>query len=74
MSLQHYTIDQVLKELEDSHGVEPRVDAQLLRSDNLSSDSSSSESNNDEELDEQPQSSRRRNFFSRSKRLVRCLS
>ena len=74
MSLQHYTIDQVLEELEDSDGVEPGVDAQLFRSDNLSSDSSLSESDNDQELDEQPQWSRRRNFFSRSKRLIRCLS
>ena len=55
MSRQHYTIDQVLEELEDSDGVESKADSQLFRNVNLSSDSSSSESEIDQELDKQPQ-------------------
>jgi len=74
MSCQQYTINQVLEELEDDDGEEPGVEAQLFRGTNLSSDSTSSESENDEESNEQPHWTRRRNFATKSKRLVRCLS
>ena len=75
----HYTTEEVLEELTaefDSHdGEEPGVEAQFIGEDNIL-ESSSSESESDQELDlhKQPQLSRRRNFATKSQRLVCCLT
>ena len=71
----HYTTEEVLEELTAEFDSHDGVEAQFFREDNIL-ESSSSESESDQELDlhEQPQLSRRRNFATKSQRLVCCLT